>query len=80
MKRKQKIFGVICVVSIVALIATTIVIAGPKDGYPDEPIGFDSGGGGPENGYPDEPIGGLARGGGPENGYPDEPIGGFAAG
>ena len=94
MKAKTKLLGVVCLASLIAVITTAIVVAGPDNGYPDEPIGIGSGagpengypdepigygmGGAPENGYPDEPIG-YGMGGAPENGYPDEPIGGFAA-
>ena len=80
MKAKTKLLGVVCLVSLFAVIATAVVVAGPENGYPDEPIGGLASGGGPENGYPDELIGGSAMGGGPENGYPDEPIGGLASG
>jgi hypothetical protein len=80
MKAKTKLLGVVCLVSIIALVASSIVVAGPENGYPDEPVGFDGSGAGPDNGYPDEPIGMWAGGAGPENGYPDEPVGGYAVG
>ena len=81
MKAKTKLLGVVCLASLLAVITTAIVCAGPTGGYPDEPIGGFASGGGPTGGYPDEPIGGFsAGGGGPTGGYPDEPIGGFASG
>ena len=76
--KAKKIVGIFCLVALLGVVVTGITLmAGPENGYPDEPIGGFSSGGGPVNGYPDEPIGSLAAGGGPENGYPDEPIGSF---
>lgn len=60
MKAKTKLLGVVCLASLLAVIATAVVIAGPENGYPDEIIGGDlASGGAPENGYPDEAIGGT---------------------
>jgi len=68
MNRKQKIFGVFCVVTSLALIAGMILVAN-SDPVTDEPIGFLPGGAGPVT---DEPIGYLPGGAGPVT---DEPIG-----
>jgi hypothetical protein len=68
----KKILGVLFVVSFIGITTSVIACAGPKDGYPDEPINFEGGGAGPTDGYPDEPIVGFAAG--PTDGYPDEPI------
>ncbi len=86
MKNKQKIFGVFCVVTCLALIAGTILIANSVP-VTDEPIGFRPGGAGPVTDEPigdfkpggagpvtDEPIGYLPGGAGPVT---DEPIGSY---
>ena len=68
MNKKQKIFGVFCVVTILALIAGTVYITTSVP-VEDEPIGYRSGGASPVE---DEPIGFRPGGAAPVE---DEPIG-----
>ncbi|MHA2347800.1 MAG: hypothetical protein ACXACP_13855 [Candidatus Hodarchaeales archaeon] len=82
MNVNTKLLGVVFLASLLAVVVSTIVVAGP-DGVPDEiiPTGFTAGCGGPDA-VPDEiiPTSFAAGGGGPDA-VPDEIIPmGFAAG
>ncbi len=75
MKKKQKVLGVFCLVTILALVAGTIMIT-TSEPLEDVPIGYSPGGAGPVE---DVPIGYSPGGAGPVE---DVPIGthGYATG
>ena len=54
--KSKKIISVLLIASFIGITVTVIACAGPKDGYPDEPLGHAAG---PNDGYPDEPLGGI---------------------
>ena len=81
--KARKIFGVIFVISFVAVVASSIALNAPTEklviemsdhkGVHCTDYAFDLRD--PTGGFPDEPIGGLDKD--PTGGFPDEPIGGI---
>jgi len=82
--KARKIFGVIFVISFVAVVASAVALNAPTDkviielsdhkGVHCTDYTFDLIKD-PTSGFPDEPIGGLFKD--PTSGFPDEPIGGL---